>query len=444
MKKLLSLALAFSMTLGLSVSLAKPVQADELVDTQQPSAPAVESASKADEVSADQLEDVDWSQVPVEGNIDDPAFESETGGIVPFKVIGQDDRQEVDNTSQYPYSAVCKLLIAFDQNGTTKAYVGTGFLVSPDTVMTAAHCLFDHDSKLGWAKSIRVIPGAASGLEPFGAVSESRNLYVPKAWTTHQSTDYDFGLIKLSQPLGEKAGYLKLITFPDAFQKNLSLAGYPFYTGEDPDTLRQYTAIGAALSKQGARTLLHNIDASSGQSGSPIFNSNNEVGAIHTFGQTKAEGNGATMIDSYVLAFVNDHANLDAPVYRLYNPNSGEHFYTRNFDELTSLSRLGWHDEGLAWRSQNIGGIPVYRLYNPNAGDHHYTTDLNERDALVKAGWNAEDVAWYASSKEDRPVYRLYNPNAIAGAHHFTTNSVERDHLIRVGWRDEKIGFHAV
>ncbi|WP_367614354.1 hypothetical protein [Allobaculum sp. Allo2] len=86
----------------------------------------------------------------------------------------------------------------------------------------------------------------------------------------------------------------------------------------------------------------------------------------------------------------------------------------------------------------------MYRLYNPNAGDHHYTLDTAERAALVEMGWTAEGITCYTSASEnDRPVYRLYNPNAVAGSHHFTFNATERDGLVTMGWVDEGIGFYS-
>lgn len=59
-------------------------------------------------------------------------------------------------------------------------------------------------------------------------------------------------------------------------------------------------------------------------------------------------------------------------MYRLYNTNNGEHFYTKNQDEKKSLVNVGWKYEGIGWYAP-VEGSPVYRLYNKNAGDHHYT-----------------------------------------------------------------------
>ncbi len=129
------------------------------------------------------------------------------------------------------------------------------------------------------------------------------------------------------------------------------------------------------------------------------------------------------------------------PMYRLYNPNSGEHFYTGSEDEKAYLVDAGWDYEGVAWNAPTESDTPVYRLYNENAGDHHYTAYVEERDALIEAGWRYEGVCWNSDDQRGTRLYRLYNPNAYdtggAGAHHYTGSKEERDQLVELGWRDE-------
>lgn len=127
-------------------------------------------------------------------------------------------------------------------------------------------------------------------------------------------------------------------------------------------------------------------------------------------------------------------------MYRLYNPNSGEHFYTAKVPERDSLKKVGWKYENIGWYAP-IKGSPVYRLYNPNAGDHHYTTNLAEKNNLVKVGWRYEGVGWYSGGSTS--VYREYNPNAKAGAHNFTTSKFENDSLGKSGWRKEGTAWYA-
>ena len=129
---------------------------------------------------------------------------------------------------------------------------------------------------------------------------------------------------------------------------------------------------------------------------------------------------------------------------RLYNPNSGEHFYTSNAEEVANLRSLGWRLESVGWVAPETSNVPVYRLYNPNAGDHHYTTSAEERDDLVRLGWHDEGIGWYSDSGETVALLRQYNPNAKAGAHNFTTSKEENDSLVRLGWRAEGIGWYAL
>ncbi len=133
-------------------------------------------------------------------------------------------------------------------------------------------------------------------------------------------------------------------------------------------------------------------------------------------------------------------ANANA-MYRLYNPNSGEHFYTANSAEVFNVFEAGWNCEGIGWYAP-ASGADVYRVYNPNAGDHHYTTNYAEVENVVNYGWRYEGVGW--KSGGNVPLYRAYNPNATAGAHHFTTNYNEIQNICSLGWRDEGIGWYAV
>ena len=129
-------------------------------------------------------------------------------------------------------------------------------------------------------------------------------------------------------------------------------------------------------------------------------------------------------------------------MYRLYNPNSGEHFYTAGVSERDVLVRVGWKYEGVAWYAPSTSSTPVYRLYNPYGGEHHYTMGASERDALVRVGWRYEGVGWYSDAAHGLPLYRLYNP--YSGQHHYTAGSSERDALRRVGWKYEGTAWYGM
>ena len=136
-------------------------------------------------------------------------------------------------------------------------------------------------------------------------------------------------------------------------------------------------------------------------------------------------------------------------MHRLYNPNSGEHFYTASAHERDSLRRAGWKYEGVGWTAPASSRTPVHRLYSGT--DHHYTTSAAERDMLVRAGWKYEGVGWYSDDAKGVPLYRQFNPNVNPGAprnnsgsHNYTTSRAEHDHLVSVGWRGEGIGWYGM
>ena len=146
------------------------------------------------------------------------------------------------------------------------------------------------------------------------------------------------------------------------------------------------------------------------------------------------------------------------PMNRLYNPNSGEHFYTADIKEKEALVALGWNDEGYGWVAAKTpesdtdkAKQAVYRLYNPNAGDHHYTMNANEVKTLVAYGWKDEGTGWYSTVKTgesatdaDIEVYRQYNPYANgAGSHNYTTDKAENDYLVSLGWTPEGTAWYA-
>ncbi|MDE5757593.1 MAG: hypothetical protein K2H85_03160, partial [Allobaculum sp.] len=202
---------------------------------------------------------------------------------------------------------------------------------------------------------------------------------------------------------------------------------------------------GGTITKAGVLEFASNITPTSSSTG---------ISYDYQIGATGTNGDNNVMTVNIVQA---DLMN------RLYNPNSGEHFYTKDLNEKDTLVKLGWQAEGIGWvapqenypTSPVEAGEAVFRLYNANAGDHHYTKDSKEKDVLVRAGWSYEGVGWY-SAKERKAgvvpavpysieVYREYNPNAKeAGAHNYTTSENENDTLVALGWLDEGIGWWAL
>ena len=130
-------------------------------------------------------------------------------------------------------------------------------------------------------------------------------------------------------------------------------------------------------------------------------------------------------------------------IYRLYNQNTGEHFYTSQPGEKSALVQAGWTYEGIGWVSP-LEGEAVYRLYNPNAdgGDHYYTTNKDEANSLVSLGWvmdNGGAAVFFSGG--DINLYSAYNPNAKSGSHNYTTSRIEQDALMKAGWLHDQVAW---
>ena len=132
-------------------------------------------------------------------------------------------------------------------------------------------------------------------------------------------------------------------------------------------------------------------------------------------------------------------------MYRMYNPNSGEHFYTGSEVERDNLVSVGWKYEGVGFTFPKATGRPVYRLYDKyDTYEHLYTMDEAEKEALINEGWVLEGVAFNSAYESEVPQYRLHNPNATIGAYHFTASQIEKNNLIAAGWEYQGIGFYTL
>lgn len=151
-----------------------------------------------------------------------------------------------------------------------------------------------------------------------------------------------------------------------------------------------------------------------------------------------------TLAASLAFASSVDAASTNV-MYRLYNPDNHEHFYTSSVAERDHLVKIKWGNyEGPAWDAPTNTGNLVYRLYNKGLRDHHYTASWDEVQWLTKNyGWTYEGPAWRSAAKNNHPIYRLFLKGVTSGSHHYTASWDEVTWLTKnYGWKYEGIGWY--
>lgn len=202
-------------------------------------------------------------------------------------IIGSDNRKIVNNTTVNPYRKVVSLLITFP-NG--KRYIGSGNMISKDTVLTAGHCLYSKNSG-GWAKSIAVYAGRNGNSAPYG-VAYSKKLMTVKGWINDTSSEHDIGAIKLDRDIGTTVGWFGLST---VMSGPITLSGYH---GDLNNRMGTETGNISSVSNN---NVYYYLDSTGGSSGSGVYNNNQEILAVHAYGSSSKNFGTRINIDKFSL-----------------------------------------------------------------------------------------------------------------------------------------------
>lgn len=200
-------------------------------------------------------------------------------GFAPLRnrgIIDGESRELVGNTEMYPYSTIVQLSITFPNGVST---LGTGSMVSGDTVLTAAHCLYNA-SRGGWASSVVVMPGRQEWTLPFGRYSADEFYVLSSYLQPGNGLNSDIGLVKLKEDIGGKTGWLGM-SAESLNENNYTLTGYP----GDLGMYYMYTEERTIPSSDWTTEFYvhHNHDSFSGQSGSPLYETDSKrTVAVHS------------------------------------------------------------------------------------------------------------------------------------------------------------------
>jgi len=205
------------------------------------------------------------------GHFTSPGHIPEGLPVAPDIIIGPDERYPIGDTNiYYPYSAV--VYVGFNWPDSATLWC-TGWMVSPSTVVTAAHCIYDPAHTEGpWIENVIVIPGYninSSMPIPFGSCN-GYEYYVLSPWFyDNQPMEFDYGFIHLNCTIGHQSGYLEFSPYDDpGTGKFLQLVGYP----QDKDLLygrEMWFSSGYLLYSEPLFTFYDN-DTYYGESGAPV------------------------------------------------------------------------------------------------------------------------------------------------------------------------------
>ncbi|GEM_PF-1858559 len=170
--------------------------------------------------------------------------------------------------------------------------------------------------------------------------------------------------------------------------------------------------------------------SSSAQEGTPSAKANTVV-------DTTAPQSAPAVVSADVQATSAETIVDKMNVYRLYSPKSGEHLYTKDLYEATTIaSKFGWQWEGVGFTASSSKGQEVWRLWDSATGLHLWTTDAWERHVLLteRTGWRDEGLAWYGAGPYR--MSRLYDPKS--SQHLYTRDANEVKVLTTErGWKLE-------
>lgn len=183
---------------------------------------------------------------------------------------------------------------------TTKDQIsmGTGFLISPEHVLTSAHVLLDHEGNFDSSADLKFFP-ALNGDVSTADSYDSGRVWIQKTFPTPElySTwpDDDLAIIHLNTAIGNDQGYLSPLLYEqiDLTDITIESSGYPAggIEQDNPATpcqdYYQWQVSGSVVDSiynNGAIEMTNDMISAPGASGSPIiYTQNNEYFAIGVY-----------------------------------------------------------------------------------------------------------------------------------------------------------------
>lgn len=173
---------------------------------------------------------------------------------------------EVTSYSTFPYRVTCRLI--YDVYGRTG--ISTGFLVGPNLLLTAAHCVMNMDDNDATFADWTAYPGYNNGSSYGGYKCGWSEIIFPSAWKGNHNVADDWCLVVLNEPLGSYCGYLGCKSYGNGNQMlNLMVrtVGYAYSEGKG---MKQYYTNGMIMEVYDGY-ILSGAMSTGGMSGGPTY-----------------------------------------------------------------------------------------------------------------------------------------------------------------------------
>jgi glutamyl endopeptidase len=190
---------------------------------------------------------------------------SSTSRMVAQDAVEHDALMPINDTTGIPWRSICQLIITRQNN--SKAY-GTGWFAGPALIVTAGHCIVDHQNG-GWASSIAAVPASNGTYPPPFNMWQASGVEAHPNWANHADARFDYGFISLTDPsIGQQLGWFGFSVLPDDRVVNLmvNIAGYPADKPSGTMWFNTGRVIGAD-----AAYLEYMLETEAGESGGPVF-----------------------------------------------------------------------------------------------------------------------------------------------------------------------------
>ncbi len=232
---------------------------------------------------SDSIGNADYASSP--GYFPNGTVDMDSNMVSPAAIVGStDSRVPVSITTVGPYCNTVYIYSHFTHNGGSYYGIGSGFVIGPSAVGTAAHCVYN--SEFGLADYIEIVPAKNGTLEPYGQETISSpvigdNVVISAEYLQTRSSEDDWAVIELNSQIGNQTGWLGLRWQSESYNNTFVYnTGYPaVVTDYEQDTYERNMFIGTGnIISCGTKYLRGDWDATGGNSGGPVFANYSDTG----------------------------------------------------------------------------------------------------------------------------------------------------------------------